>query len=403
MATQSQFAIPSFSGGQAMASIGIMTMHRILNYGSSLQAFALRTLLADLAPSADIDYLDYRPGEPLIQDGRGASSPSRLRRLANKLKEYSAIDAPVPDVLRFMNHKRVYARRYFPLISLKPDLNLDCNVDLHVIGSDEVFNCVQANANVGYAKDLFGIGSPARSLISYAGSFGNTTLDRIRAHGLEQELAAAFSRFNHISVRDANSAEIIHDLTGVSPAIHLDPTLVVDLPSLARAPRSKMRSTPYLLVYAYPGRLTCEENDHIKAYAKQQSLKVLCFGGAQSCGDAFIDCDPFELLGYFQQASAVVTDTFHGTIFSVLTERRFATITRSSSGHGYGNIEKLGYLLDVLGLRQRELKHIQDLAGVLEPGIAYADVAQILATEKRRTREYLTNAVKPLNNLTSHA
>ncbi|WP_431711826.1 polysaccharide pyruvyl transferase family protein [Glutamicibacter uratoxydans] len=380
-----------------------MTMQRILNYGSSLQAFALRTLLTELSPEAQVDYLDYRPGKPLIHESTGHRTQGQVGRLLGKLREYSAIDARVVDVLRFMNHKRNYAKKYFPLISLKPETNQNFAVDLQVIGSDEVFNCVQANANVGYAKDLFGIDSSARSLISYAGSFGNTTLKKIRSHGLEQELASAFAQFDHISVRDTNSAQIVQELTGIAPPIHLDPTLIIDLSTWADIPSLPIASDPYLLVYAYPGRLTREENDHIRAYAKKQGLKVLCFGGAQSCGDMFVDCSPFELLGYFQQATAVVTDTFHGTIFSVISKRSFATITRSSQGHGYGNIEKLGYLLNVLGLPQRELITIHDLEMVLEPEIDYHSVGEIIAFEKQRSCDYLTNAVKPLNDLNTHS
>ncbi|WP_343833450.1 polysaccharide pyruvyl transferase family protein [Glutamicibacter creatinolyticus] len=380
-----------------MTTIGIMTMQRILNYGSSLQAYALHTLLKELAPRADIRYLDYRPGEPLVRDNTQEDPRNRIARALRKAREYAAADARWPDVFRFINHKRTYAKKYFPMIQLPSTTNYNLNIDLQVIGSDEVFNCVQSNANVGYSRDLFGIASPSRRIISYAASFGNTTTAKIRAFGLENELSAAFARFSHISVRDANSAKIIHELTGTTPPIHLDPTLVVDLLSVAKSPKTELTEEPYLLVYAYPGRLSREENDHIRTYANQRQLKVLCFGGVQSCGDLFVDCDPFELLGYFQRAAAVVTDTFHGSIFSVLGQRPFATITRHSQHHGYGNLEKIGYLLDVLGLRQRELSSIQNLQSVLEAKIDYESVQRRISVERLRTREYLVSAVESIN------
>ncbi|PCC27452.1 hypothetical protein CIK76_17025 [Glutamicibacter sp. BW80] len=382
--------------GREMATIGIMSMHRILNYGSSLQAYSLRRLLAELAPNADLTFVDYHPGTPLVNETQSNGIPSQLGRLFRKVQEYGSHDASWPDKLRFFEHKRTYAKKYFPLIHLPASRMYDTNMDLQVIGSDEVFNCVQSNANVGFSRDLFGINSQSRSLVSFAASFGNTTLEKIRTHHVDEELAAAFARFDRISVRDENSAHIVESLTGARPPIHLDPTLVFNLLPKSMKPNGKKVAEPYLLVYAYPGRLDDDENAHIKAYAKRKGLKIMCFGGAQPCGDSFIDCSPFELLGYFSHASAVVTDTFHGTIFSVLTERPFATITRANQHHGYGNMEKIGYLLDTLGLRQRELGQIQQLESVLAQSIDYPNIQQVIADERLKAREYLAEAVAPL-------
>ncbi|PQZ99202.1 hypothetical protein CQ019_16770 [Arthrobacter sp. MYb229] len=382
--------------GREMATIGLMSMHRILNYGSSLQAYSLRRLLAELVPTADLTFLDYRPGTPLVNESQSNAMPSHLGRIVRKVKEYGSDDASWPDKLRFFEHKRTYAKKYFPRIELPASRNYDTDVDLQVIGSDEVFNCVQSNANVGFSRDLFGINSQSQSLISFAASFGNTTLEKIRTHHVEEELAAAFARFDRISVRDENSAHIVESLTGARPPIHLDPTLVFDLLPLSLSPNGRKVAEPYLLVYAYPGRLDDIENAHIRAYAKKKGLKVMCFGGAQPCGDTFVDCSPFELLGYFSRASAVVTDTFHGTIFSVLTERPFATITRANQHHGYGNMEKIGYLLDVLGLRERELAQIQQLESILAQSIDYSSVHQVIKAERQKAREYLADAVAPL-------
>lgn len=382
--------------GREMATIGIMSMHRILNYGSSLQAYSLRQLLSELVPTADLTFLDYRPGTPLVNESQSNGITSHLGRVIRKVQEYGSDDASWPDKLRFFEHKRTYAKKYFPLIHLSASRVYDTKVDLQVIGSDEVFNCVQSNTNVGFSRDLFGVNSQSGSLISFAASFGNTTLEKIRTHRVDEELAAAFARFDRISVRDENSAHIVESLTGVRPPIHIDPTLAFNLLPLSMKPNGKKIAEPYLLVYAYPGRLDDIENAHIKAYAKRKGLKVMCFGGAQPCGDSFIDCSPFELLGYFGHASAVVTDTFHGTIFSVLAERPFATITRVNQQHGYGNMEKIGYLLDVLGLRQRELGQIQHLESVLAQRIDYSIVQRIIAAERRKALEYLSEAVAPL-------
>ncbi len=368
-------------------------MQRILNYGSSLQAHSLRKVLEGLAPHAEITYLDYSPGEPLVHDDTQVAARTRVGRTLSKMRDYAGIDASPLDRVKFMNHKRAYAQRYFPMIDLPRGVNHNFSIDIQVIGSDEVFNCVQSNANVGFSRDLFGINSPAGEVVSYAGSFGNTSMKKIMSHGLAHELAEAFSRFRRISVRDANSAEVIASLTKLTPQIHVDPTLVYDLMSdESQVPSARVSNDPYMVVYAYPGRLSALESNHISEYARRQGLRVICLGGAQPCG-RFVDCSPFELLAYFRDAEAIVTDTFHGSIFAIINQRPFATITRSSTDMSYGNIEKLGYLLDVLGLRGQELSRIDDLGPVLAAKIDYGNVGKIITVERARAVEYLSGIV----------
>ncbi|MCD9029522.1 polysaccharide pyruvyl transferase family protein [Luteimonas sp. BDR2-5] len=365
-------------------------MHRILNYGSFLQGYGLKQVLRSLDPDARIGFLDYRPGPPLVESKEG--NVRGFARVAKKLSEYSKVDAKVLDKIRFFNHKRTYARRYFPMLGLTPEPNYDRRIDLQIIGSDEVFNCVQANANVGYSRDLFGHASPARKLISYAGSFGNTTIEKIRKYGLEAELAADFARFDDISVRDENSRGIVRELIGVDPALNVDPVLAYDfMRDCHDIPKEMLIEKPYLIVYAYPGRISEKESAHIRRYARENGLLVVCLGGIQSCCDIFIDCSPFEVLALFRDAAGIITDTFHGSIFSIINEKIFITLIRKSHGDGYGNEEKLGYLLDYLKLTGQgtfDLSHDaieQRLAGSID----YGETRRILGEARSFARSYL--------------
>lgn len=370
-------------------------MQRIYNYGSSLQAYSLRRLFEDCRPDVQVSFLDYEAGATLAGDptARPSHQGSLARNFA-KLREYNAIDAKPRDKLRFFNHKRSYPSKYFPLIGISAERNREFGVDLQVIGSDEVFNCVQDNSNVGYSRELFGHDSPARLLASYAGSFGNTTLAKIEAAGIREQLAADFSRFSAISVRDRNSSEIVTALTGTEPEIHLDPTLVHELESEARIPSTRQHSSRYIIVYGYSGRFSAAENRMIRAYANQTGARVLSFGGLQASADEYIDCDPFTLLAYFRDAEAVVTDTFHGTIFSIINEVPFATVIRRSNGHGYGNQEKLGYLLEALGLSDRALQDGEDLGDLINRPIDYASVRAVRARERARAVAYVSVLVE---------
>jgi hypothetical protein len=374
-----------------------MSMQRIHNYGSSLQAFGLGRMIEALGDDTQVSFVDYEPGPVLVREEGSDAAPastSPLRRALAKVMEYNQVDAKLSDKLRFFNHKRTYGKRYFPMIGITAEPNRNLDVDLQVIGSDEVFNCVQANSNVGYSRDLFGHASPARRLISYAGSFGNTTFEKIETYGIARELAEDFARFDAVSVRDRNSAHIVERLTGRPPLVHVDPVLAFDFMRLEPAvPSQRMHDGKYLVVYGYSGRLDHAENEVLRSYARDIGATILCFGGVQECCDRFVDCNPFELLAYFRDAEAVVTDTFHGTIFSIINDKPFGTIVRPSVGHHYGNEEKIGFLLETFGLESQKVTDMNGIADVLDHRVDHAAVHAVLTRERERTREYLSNTI----------
>ena len=95
--------------------------------------------------------------------------------------------------------------------------------------------------------------------------------------------------------------------------------------------------------------------------------------------------DPFKVIAYFQNADCVVTDTFHGTIMSVITHRQFVSVIRES---GYGNSQKMSDLLERLKLQDRSLSSMKELKK-LEKEIDYNSTDELIQTERKNTREYL--------------
>ena len=145
----------------------------------------------------------------------------------------------------------------------------------------------------------------------------------------------------------------------------------------------------YLILYAYAGRISNEEADWISDYAKKKNLKVYAIGGIQKCADCFVDCSPFEALAYFRNADEVITDTFHGSIFSVITHRSFTTLIRKSVGNSYGNEEKLSDLLERLELANRMTTKIEDVENINEKEIDYAKGDELLKAHRKVAKEYL--------------
>ena len=359
--------------------VGILSMQRIANYGSFLQAYGLKHILEDLG--CEVQFVDYHPGRTLLppDGGRG------WKRKICKVLEVFRYHAPFKEKLKFIQYKKNYATNYYPYLGLG-EMNYAPRLDLLVIGSDEVFNCVQNNTNVGFSPELFGVGNHAKKVITYAASFGNTTIDKLKKYGVDQQIAFWLQDINSISVRDKNSGHMVYELTGEEVIYNLDPVLIYDFVKKCSDIPSSVGEEKYMILYGYAGRFRKEECKAIRGYAESKGLKIFCIGGVQDICDKFIDCNPFEVIAYFQHAECVVTDTFHGTILSVITERSFVSLVRSQ---GYGNREKMMDLLERLGLEERVLMDLSALEEQLSCPIDYKSVASILTDERRKAYEYL--------------
>ncbi|MBO5143531.1 MAG: polysaccharide pyruvyl transferase family protein [Clostridia bacterium] len=362
--------------------IGILSMQRIKNYGSFLQAYALKTMIEELGH--EVEFVDYRVGKPLIEE---QNKGGKLSKVTTILKG----DAPLIQKIQYINHKRNFSKKYFSKLNLTEYQNYTPELDVLVIGSDEVFNCIQKNKNVGYSLELFGKDNRAKKVITYAASFGNTTTNKLKSYKKYKEIGELLSKIDTISVRDKNSGNVVAELTDKDVVYNLDPVLVFNYPNREDLIPTIDVKEKYMIVYAYNNRISKEESKWIKDYAKKNGLKVYAIGGAQSCADKFIDCSPFGVLAYFKNAECVITDTFHGSIFSIIMQKNFVTLVRKSVGNEYGNEEKLTDLLERVNLKDRMLYDIREMPNVILQNIDYEKVNKILNVERENTLKYLNN------------
>lgn len=364
-----------------MGKVGIMSMQRIFNYGSFLQSYGLKKMLEELG--AHVEFVDYHPGPTVAI----STKKNGLFRKVEKALETFQIKTSVRNKVGFINFKRSYAKKYLPVLGIGEVYNYSPHLDLLIIGSDEVFNCVQSNPNVGFSADLFAQNQKAERIVSYAASFGNTTYEKLVTAEVDEKVSTWLGSFNSLSVRDENSKKIIKKLANKSPEKHVDPVIAYDFIKKESLPNVNTKN-PYLLLYGYTGRFSREECVEITKFANEHNLEILCIGGIQNGGSAFrfINCSPLEVISYFQNAQYVITDTFHGTILSVIAHKSFVTIVRKS---GYGNVEKILDLLKILELTERQLLSLENIDQVIFNKIDYFAVDHIIQTERNRTYDYL--------------
>ena len=347
--------------------VGIMSMQRITNYGSFLQAYGLKQIIEDLG--YDVEFVDYEY-ERCLNLGK--------RKKIEKIKKIFNLVKTLKIKKEWNKFKKIYNKYLFKYLKISEQLNIrPSDLDKLVIGSDEVFNCMQ-DVPVGYSRELFGKNYEKIDVISYAASFGYTTMNMIKEYGISNELHNSLKQFKNISVRDKNSYDIIVDLGLRNPAMHVDPVLISKYDNL-----QKVDLKDYIIVYTYPGRLNKKEENAIKKFATKHNKTIVSLGFYQSIADINLYVDPLKVFSYFKNADYIITDTFHGTIFSIKTNSKFCTIIRKS------NKNKLEDLLTKLKQTDRLISDIQDLEMTYNKTIDYSETNKIIANEREKSIKYL--------------
>lgn len=135
------------------------------------------------------------------------------------------------------------------LLGISPNKQYRTKVDTLVVGSDEVFNCLQSNPDVGFSKEIFGENANTDRIITYAASFGNATYDAILQAEIMDDISGLISKYAAVSVRDKNSYSIMKQiLPDKEISENLDPVLMFDFSKRKRKP---VDLTDYIVVYAY--------------------------------------------------------------------------------------------------------------------------------------------------------
>ncbi len=369
--------------------VGIMSMQRIINYGSFLQSYSLKKNIEALG--AEVEFVDYTPGNVLVK--KNNVQDSKLSEMISKIKSHMLYPRKNCNVIMeeyWKEYKRLDSSFYnevLPLLGVKKEKNLQPKIDALVIGSDEVFNCIQSNPDVGYSKELFGYGNKARKLMTYAASFGNTTNEGLRAYGIYDEIKTLINRFDALSARDKNTYDILNAMYDGEVIKNVDPVFLYDYKE--EVDNIEVEDSNYIVVYAYAKRFSQKESASIVKFAKKYNKKILCLCAPQVYMEGYKALMPFEILAYIRKADYVITDTFHGSVFSIKYNKKFATFVRNTGASG--NNEKLNDLLDTFELSSRSIKSPNELETVLNMDIDYKNVNRIIDNEVQKGKNYLKN------------
>lgn len=361
----------------------ILTMQRVNNMGSLLQSYALKKIIESF--NCEVDFLDIRRIEDdyiLLGDVREEYHELERQGIVGKLKKIDCY------IFKRIKNKQISCQqnKYFDEFRKKYlDIEKqDDHYDLCIIGSDEVFNCLNSGA-WGFTSQLFGNVPEANRVITYAASCGATKYKNL-SRRLQDRIAESFKRIESFSVRDNNTYDFVKKITQKKAEIHFDPVLIYDFHRELETISIRVPEK-YCIVYSYYNRIhEKHEVETIIRFCKNNALVPVALGAPQYWIEKYIACTPFECLKYFQNADFVITDTFHGTIFAAKYSKAYAVLTRPS------NYNKLSDLINRLGIENHLMNSIDDVdTKYLMPKI---DISKKINAEREKTLAYIKSYCK---------
>ena len=366
--------------------IGTLTLPIAENYGGILQAVALYRLL-------------HRRGHDVVLIYKESAYTQVWWK---KIVKEILLKIPFQDFKNFKANKKLNEERlerkklHRPFIEkeifkisedlyTKHDLENFANkenFDAVIVGSDQVWR--KQYINDKYYKSYFFdfIDGAKTKKIAYAASFGK---DYWEGKNDSNEIAKLLKDFTAISVREASGADVCKSTFDYDKAVHtLDPTMLIGkefyLNEIIAKYDAENTNAGGLLTYVLDEAV--EKKEIIELVQKKSELKsVHHLKGFNASHTTF---SVPQWVASFANADVVVTDSFHGMVFSIIFEKEFVVIGNESRG-----MDRFVSLLGFLGLKERLVFDVKDLQGRELEKIDYSKVNEILNSEKKKSLDFL--------------
>lgn len=320
--------------------IGILTFHCAINYGAVLQAYGLQEVLKSMGH--DVYIIDYRP--------EYLKSPYRLF-FPEAVKGHGFLGNIRFFVRELLALPIRYKRRCAFNGFIKKHLHLanldfqseDNDFDCFVFGSDQIWN-----PQITEGDPVFFGDAPCfngKKMFVYAASAGS--VDALKEIDKVQ-LKTWLSKFSALSVREKSLSHYLSEELQLENQLVIDPVLLAGKDVFHQITSSKKIYKPYLLFFSL---LWDDDALRIaKQYAQLHELDIIEMYSIKVSirnNSVLHSLSPIEFVEYFQNATFIVTNSFHGTVFSAVFHKPFICV---ASNFGKSRFYSL---LDMLGLQDR--------------------------------------------------
>lgn len=379
-----------------MKKVGIITILKTNNYGAELQAYATQAVLNKIGYDAEIiDYLFYKNPEhiktkaskpsfnhglkkrlaeilyPLIAKFKIGSNNNNSKNRDKRFKNFHVDNTAMSPTYRSMDELYASKKEY----------------DVYMVGSDQVWNPGIYSSLLPY---MLTFAPKGKKRVAYASSFGVSSIPQ-EFQWLYKEYLPLFSS---IGVREKNAVDMVRKLSGKEATWVLDPTLLLNKEDWMKvAKQSYGEKRNYILLYELtPCPYILELAKYFREKKGMEIIRI-CKNASIEDNDStilnIIDAGPAEFIDLFANAGMVITNSFHGTVFSINFGKDFYTVAPLRKQ----NNSRQQSILGLFSLNDRLLLEGTDINLISRTPIDYNTVNCTLEQEREKSINYLKNAI----------
>ena len=361
-------------------TIRTITCHHVYNHGALLQAYALSEFLK--GEGHDVSIIDYRPS---YLDGHFKlwRSDPRYNRIG---LGWAYVLAKLPGRIRSLKRKKAFDAffdRYMPVTDCIYHSvgELQANppeADLYIAGSDQIWNTDFKNG----IDPAFYLDFGDCRKISYAASFATHSLHE----GTENFVKEMLGSFTDISIREQSGLNILNNL-GYHGTVVVDPVFLLNKDQWDLIASEDSKNEDYILIYDF------ERNPVIRElalrYSKLKHCKIFSIGPYQIdyADKCYINNGPDAFVGLIKNAKCVLSNSFHGSAFSMIYSTPFFVINRND---GLNN--RMHDLLSHYNLIDRLVdKNVNDAKLLAIPG--WKECHHVIEQDIVMSKQWLKNRI----------
>lgn len=352
----------------------VITLHTVCNYGTQLQAYATQEKLKEYFD--EVFFIDYRR-----RDTYGIGLIKTFTK-GNFLKAFIIF----PTLLYWKHIFGGFRKKY---LHLTPEIYLkdsdfddfeDC-ADVYFAGSDQVWNC---GWNQGVIAPYYLSFAPSnKPKYAFASSFGQEKVNETSV----AESIDYIQRFDYISVREQSGVSVLSQQYCYNKVERiLDPTLVMTPEFWRKLAPPMKKKEKYILIYNL--QRSKKFDQYAKELAKRTGYKIYRFctriDQVTRIGKGLIMPDILKFITWIDNASIVLTDSFHATAFSMnLNTEPICIYPKQYSG-------RISEFLKLVGEEKRHIYNYKDF-DILNRKVDFEKVNNILKIERMKVDEFLRN------------
>lgn len=382
--------------------VGIVSCYFKHNYGSMLQAYATQNILNNLNISNETinieNNIDFNNGKKkyyLSQLFNFTFIKSKLGMIKLKFDKITKKDLSNNILLRdkkYEEFKKNFNLTY-PYKTYDELTKLCDGYSSVIVGSDQLWlpvNVVADYYTLNWVPDHV-------NKISYATSFGISEISKKYKGSYKKFL----DRMENLSVREESGCKLIESISNRKATLVCDPTMLLTKEEWMKIQKEEpIIEGRYILCYFLGNNI--EHRKFAERLRDKTGLRIVSLNHADEYvkySDIFADYTPYDIgpsewINLIRNAEYVCTDSFHGTVFSLINNTKFFTFERYSNKNSKVSTNSRIYsLLSIVNLKERIMKGTEEIENVINLEINFKEVNTKMLEFRNRSKEYLIKAL----------